>query len=89
MPYLGRKLKHYKGRLSDMNVEQWVGLSVGIATLIGAAAMGVRHLVKYYLAELKPNSGSSMRDEQTRQGESIKRLENRVDEIYRLLLNRA
>jgi len=30
-----------------------------------------------------------MRDEQTRQGESIKRLENRVDEIYRLLLNRA
>ena len=72
-----------------MTVEQWVGLSVGVSTLIGFLAMGVRHLVKYYLAELKPNSGSSMRDEQTRQGESIKRLEDRVDEIYRLLLNRA
>jgi hypothetical protein len=72
-----------------MTIEQWVGLSVGVSTLIGAAAMGIRHLVKYYLAELKPNSGSSMRDEQTRQGESIKRLEDRVDEIYRLLLNRA
>jgi hypothetical protein len=72
-----------------MTPEQWVGFCVGVTTLIGGVALGVRHLVKYYLAELKPNSGSSMRDEQTRQGESIKRLENRVDEIYRLLLNRA
>ena len=71
-----------------MTIEQWVGLSVGVCTLIGAVAMGVRHLVKYYLAELKPNSGSSMRDEVNRQGETIKRLENRVDEIYLLLINR-
>lgn len=71
-----------------MTVEQWVGLSVGVTTLIGAVAMGVRHLVKYYLAELKPNGGSSLRDEQNRQGETIKRLENRIDEIYLLLINR-
>jgi hypothetical protein len=71
-----------------MTVEQWVGLSVGVSTLIGAIAMGIRHLVKYYLAELKPNGGSSLRDEQNRQGETIKRLESRVDEIYSLLLNR-
>lgn len=71
-----------------MTIEQWVGLSVGVTTLIGAVAMGVRHLVKYYLAELKPNGGSSLRDEQNRQGETIKRLESRIDEIYLLLVNR-
>lgn len=70
-----------------MTVEQWVGLSVGVTTLIGAFAMGVRHLVKYYLAELKPNGGSSLRDEQNRQGETIRRLENRIDAIYEMLLN--
>lgn len=71
-----------------MTVEQWVGLSVGVTTLITAVAMGVRHLVKYYLAELKPNGGSSLRDEQNRQGETIKRLESRIDEIYLLLISR-
>ena len=71
-----------------MIIEQWVALLVGVSTLIGAVAIGVRHLVKYYLAELKPNGGSSLRDEQNRQGETIKRLESRVDEIYTLLVNR-
>lgn len=61
-----------------MTVEQWVGLSVGICTLIGAVAMGVRHLVKFYLAELKPNGGSSIKD-------SITRLEQRVDDLFRLM----
>ena len=70
-----------------MTVEQWVGLSVGVTTLISAVAISVRHLVKYYLAELKPNGGSSLRDEQNRQGETIKRLELRIDAIYEMLLN--
>jgi hypothetical protein len=69
-----------------MSVNEWIGFAVGVSTLIGAVAVGVRHLVKGYLAELKPNSGTSMRDEQTRQGDSIKRLEARVDSIYALLL---
>ena len=71
-----------------MSVNEWIGFAVGVSTLIGAVAIGVRHLVKYYLAELKPNGGSSLRDEQNRQGETIKRLESRVDEIYTLLVNR-
>jgi len=69
-----------------MSVNEWIGFAVGVSTLIGAVAVGIRHLVKGYLAELKPNSGTSMRDEQTRQGDSIKRLEARVDSIYALLL---
>jgi hypothetical protein len=72
-----------------MTSSDWAGLAVAITTLVGSLAVGVRFLVKHYLVELKPNSGSSMRDEQTRQGDTIKRLEERVDEIYRLLLNRS
>jgi hypothetical protein len=72
-----------------MTTNEWLGIAVALSTLIGSLAVGVRFLVKHYLSELKPNGGASLRDEQNRQGETIKRLENRVDEIYRLLLNRA
>lgn len=72
-----------------MTVESWIGLTISIGTLIGFLAAVVRHLVKHYLAELKPNGGSSLRDEQNRQGDMIRRLENRVDEIYRLLVEKA
>jgi hypothetical protein len=72
-----------------MTTNEWLGVAVAVSTLIGSLAIGVRFLVKHYLSELKPNGGASLRDEQNRQGETIKRLENRVDEIYRLLLNRA
>lgn len=63
-----------------MTPSDWAGLAVAISTLIGSFVYGVKWLVQHYLAELKPNSGSSMRDQVTR-------LEERVDEIYALLLN--
>jgi hypothetical protein len=72
-----------------MTTNEWLGIAVAVSTLMGSLAIGVRFLVKHYLSELKPNGGASLRDEQNRQGETITRLENRVDEIYRLLLNRA
>jgi hypothetical protein len=72
-----------------MTPNEWLGICVAVSTLLGSLAVAVRFLVKHYLSELKPNGGSSLRDEQNRQGETIKRLEDRVDEIYRLLLNRA
>ena len=72
-----------------MSIEQWVGVSVGVSTLIGAFAMGVRHLVKYYLAELKPNGGSSIKDKIKDIDEKVNKLESRVDEIYRLLVEKA
>jgi hypothetical protein len=43
--------------------------------------MAVRWLVKHYLAELKPNGGSSMNDR-------LNRLEARVDTILDLLQKR-
>ncbi len=71
-----------------MNALDWAALAVSIITILGGFIAAVRWLVKHYLAELKPNGGTSLRDEQNRQGETIKRLESRVDEIYSLLLNR-
>lgn len=72
-----------------MTPNEWLGICVAISTLLGSLAITVRFLVKHYLSELKPNGGSSLRDEQNRQSATIKRLEDRVDEIYRLLVNRA
>jgi len=72
-----------------MNALDWAALAVSIMTILGGFIAAVRWLVKHYLNELKPNGGSSLRDEQNRQGDTIKRLESRVDEIYRLLVGRA
>jgi uncharacterized protein Yka (UPF0111/DUF47 family) len=71
-----------------MSIEQWVGIAVGICTLVGAFAMSVRHLVKYYLAELKPNGGTSIKDKIRDIDEKVDKLETRVDEIYRLLVEK-
>lgn len=72
-----------------MTPNEWLGICVAVSTLLGSLAIAVRFLVKHYLSELKPNGGASLRDEQNRQGATIKRLEERIDEIYRLLVNRA
>jgi len=62
-----------------MTAQDYAALTVSLIT-IGAAFIGMtRWLVKHYLAELKPNGGSSVSDR-------ILRVENRVDEIYSLLL---
>jgi hypothetical protein len=65
-----------------VSTNEWAGLAVSVVTLVGALAVGVRHLVKYYLSELKNNGGSSLKD-------SVDRLERQVEEIYRILLNRS
>lgn len=54
-------------------------LAVAVSTLVGSFAYGVKWLVQHYLAELKPNSGSSLRD-------SVDRLERQVEEIYAILI---
>lgn len=57
-------------------------VAVGIVTVLGGVAAFLQFLVKHYLSELKPNSGSSMRD-------SINRLETRVDKIYEMLVDKG
>ena len=65
-----------------MTPNEWAGIAVAVTTLAGTLAIVVRHLVKYYLSELRPNGGSSLRD-------SIDRLERQVEEIYSILINRS
>ena len=71
-----------------MSTNEWAGLAVSISTLIGALAIGVRHLVKYYLAELKPNGGTSIKDKIKDIDGKVDKLELRVDEIYALLVKK-
>ena len=71
-----------------MSVENWAALAVSVTTLISALAMGVRHLVKYYLAELKPNGGSSIKDKVAQIDGKVDKLEARIDEIYKFLIER-
>ena len=64
-----------------MTPTDWAAFAVALATLVGSLAAAVRWMVKNYLQELRPNSGSSLRD-------SVDRLEERVDRIYEILCDR-
>ena len=65
-----------------MSAIDWAALAVAVSTIMGAFLAALRFLILHYLSELKPNSGSSVKDQVTR-------LETRVDEIYRILLNKS
>lgn len=69
---------HFGVALETMTAGEWAGFAVALTTLAGSFAISVRWLVKHYLNELKPNGGSSVKD-------SINRLEQRIDEIYRII----
>lgn len=49
-----------------MTAQDTAAVAVAVTTVIGSFIGLVRWLVKHYLAELKPNSGSSMNDRLTR-----------------------
>ena len=64
-----------------MTPNDWAALAVAITTLLGALAVGVRHFVKHYLSELRPNGGSSVKDQ-------VNRLEQKVDTLYQILIQK-
>ena len=64
-----------------MTAGEYAGLVAAILSSAGLMLAGLRWIVKSYLHELVPNHGSSMKDQ-------IKRLEARVDEIYRILADK-
>ena len=45
-----------------MTPQDWAGLALTCLTIFGILVGGVKFLVKHYLSELKPNSGSSLKD---------------------------
>ena len=58
-----------------------VGLALGSLTILGLGAGLVRHLVKYYLSELRPdgNGGHNLAGR-------VDRIEKQVDRIYEMLI---
>ena len=64
-----------------MGANEWAALAVAVTTVVAGIAGAIRWMVKHYLHELVPNSGSSLKDR-------IVRVESRVDDIYLLLLER-
>jgi len=65
-----------------MTSSNWAGLIVAIIAIVSAFAGSVRWLVKHYLYELKPNSGSSLKD-------SVTRLEEKVEVLYQMMLHKG
>ena len=68
-----------------MQAQDYATVAVSVMTIIGGLVASVRWLVKHYLAELKPNSGTSMRDAVNINSERLDRVEQRVDQIYLIL----
>ena len=64
-----------------MTIADWATTISGMIAVIGAVLITIRWVIKHYLSELKPNSGSSLKD-------SVNRLEVRVDKIYEILCER-
>ena len=64
-----------------MTPNDWVAIAVGGCGVSTSLLLALRWVIKSYLAELKPNSGSSMKDQLTR-------LEQRVDDLFVLISKR-
>jgi hypothetical protein len=65
-----------------MQAEDYAAITVAVCTVIGGFTAAVRWLVKHYLNELKPNSGSSLKD-------SVTRLEEKVEILYQIMIQRG
>ena len=66
-----------------MSAQDWAGFILTIISILGAVGIVGRWIVKKYveeiLSELKPNSGSSMKDQVTR-------LEDKMDKVFDMII---
>ena len=61
--------------MSAGDVAAW---AVAVVSILGGMASYTQFMIKHYLKELRPNGGSSIKDQ-------VNRLETRVDTIIELL----
>ena len=61
-----------------MSVADLAAWAVAVVTILGGVASYTQFMIKHYLKELKPNGGSSIKDQ-------VNRLETRVDTIIEML----
>jgi len=64
-----------------MSPAEWASFGAGGIAVLTSVLIGLRFLVKGWLNELRPNGGSSMKDQLTR-------LEQRVDDLFILISKR-
>ena len=64
-----------------MSPAEWAGFGAGVIAVLSGVLVGLRFIVKGWLNELRPNGGSSMKDQLTR-------LEQRVDDLFVLISKR-
>jgi ribosome recycling factor len=66
-----------------MTAQDWAGFVLTVISILGAVGIVGRWIVKKYvediLSELKPNSGSSMKDQVTR-------LEDKMDKVFDMMI---
>jgi hypothetical protein len=65
-----------------------VGIALGSFTILGLWAGLIRHFVKYYLSELKPdgNGGHNLRGRIDHIEAKQARMDAKIDKIYEILL---
>lgn len=66
-----------------MTTQDWAGMILTLLSIITIVGVGVRWIVKKYVEdivyEMKPNNGSSMKDQ-------ITRLEEKTEKIFDLMI---
>lgn len=69
-------------------VQLLLGIALGSCTLLGLGAGLIRHFVKYYLSELKPdgNGGHNLRGRIDHIEVRQERMDAKIDKIYEILL---
>jgi hypothetical protein len=71
-----------------MTPNELVAFGVGVISIATALLLALRWVIKSFLSELRPNSGSSMKDAINRIDDRSSRLEARVDELFALISKR-
>jgi flagellar biogenesis protein FliO len=66
-----------------MTTQDWAGMILTLLSILAIVGVGVRWIVKKYVEdiiyEMKPNNGSSMKDQ-------ITRLEEKTEKIFDLMI---
>ena len=68
-----------------MTAVEIAAICAAITTVFTGFAVGLRFLVKGWLNELRPNSGSSMKDQITDIRSQMIALQKRVDDLFVIL----
>lgn len=81
-----------------MSISDWAGLILTALSIIAITVGGIKWFVtaemkvlstqlKNDLSELKPNGGSSMKDQVNRLEQKSHQLEDKIDNLYNVLIN--